>query len=456
MRNAMLWVGRMVRSAIYLFIILLLFYAIARFYVVYSDSQIEGVRAPYLQKQSSDGITVMWHTEKAEIGVVRYGFTPNGLDLIAKDKHPTNAHEIRISDLEPGTRYFYSVGKIRTVDYGDNGKYWFRTAAKTGSKEPVRLWVIGDSGYSAGMAKAVRDGMKNWVNANQRPGRVGLDQWLLLGDNAYRSGSNEQYQEALFDAYPLLMRNFSFWPVYGNHDARRWTFFDIFSLPSKAEAGGVKSGTEHYYAFDYANIHYVVLDSEESGIDSGDKMLSWLEKDLNATNQEWIIVAFHHPPYSKGSHDSDDIGDSDGRLVALRENVVPILEKYDVDLVLSGHSHGYERSKLIACHYGYSEEFTEANTVSTGVEQKHRHYLKNTENGDGTLYVVAGASSKVDIAEFGHPAMAASMAVEGSLIIDIDGDTLTGRYINSQSEVMDEFVIEKKADHDSGFTHCDT
>lgn len=108
--NILLWLGKLTRAALYLFIALIVFYAVARFYVVYTDSQVEGVRTPYLQMQSSDGVTVMWNTAQAEIGVVRYGKSANGLDQIAKDKHPQRVHEIRIKDLEPATRYFYSVG----------------------------------------------------------------------------------------------------------------------------------------------------------------------------------------------------------------------------------------------------------------------------------------------------------------------------------------------------------
>ena len=57
-------------------------------------------------------------------------------------------------------------------------------------------------------------------------------------------------------------------------------------------------------------------------------MLTWMESDLASTDQDWIVVYFHHPPYSKGSHDSDDPADSGGRLVDMRENAVPIMEDY--------------------------------------------------------------------------------------------------------------------------------
>ena len=69
------------------------------------------------------------------------------------------------------------------------------------------------------------------------------------------------------------------------------------------------------------------------------------------------MIAFcHHPPYTKGSHDSD----ADIELMEMRQNALPILEDAGVDLVLSGHSHSYERSFLIDGHYGTSSTFTSA------------------------------------------------------------------------------------------------
>ena len=79
-------------------------------------------------------------------------------------------------------------------------------------------------------------------------------------------------------------------------------------------------------------------------------MLTWRENDLAETTQKWIIAYWHHPPYTKGSHNSD----SESRLVDMRENALPILESSGVDLVLSGHSHSYERSYQLHGHYGTS------------------------------------------------------------------------------------------------------
>ncbi len=433
-----------------IFLGLLIFYGVARFFVVYTDSQIEGARAPYFQKQSAEAISLLWHSDEPEIGVVLYGLSPDDLTLEARETEASKAHELRLIGLKASQRYYYAVGNSEVMIYGGTEDDWFMTAPASGSEEAVRLWVIGDAGDPGEVQRAVRDSMKDWVERNPRAGRPYLDKWLSLGDNAYRSGSNQQYQAGLFDAYPDIFKNITLWPVYGNHDDRRWTFFDIFSLPEQAESGGIPSATENYYSFDYANIHYVVLDSQDSDLSSDGAMLNWLKHNLEANNQEWLIVAFHHPPYSKGSHDSDDEGDSGGRLVEMRRQVLPVLEKYGADLVLAGHSHVYERSHLMGCQYGNSAEFSQKNIVSTGVEGRHAKFIKHKGEhampNSGTVYIVAGASAKVDGAKLDHPAMAVAMMEAGSLIIDVDGDQMTVRYLNDKAEVKDEFSIEKKAD----------
>ena len=75
--------------------------------------------------------------------------------------------------------------------------------------------------------------------------------------------------------------------------------------------------------------------------------------------KDWTIVFWHHPPYTKGSHNSD----SEIELIDMRLNFVPILEAYGVDLVLCGHSHSYERSKFIDGHYGNSRTFSDGTMV---------------------------------------------------------------------------------------------
>jgi hypothetical protein len=75
---------------------------------------------------------------------------------------------------------------------------------------------------------------------------------------------------------------------------------------------------------------------------------------------------------------------------------LPILEKHSVDMVLSGHSHSYERSHLLHCHYGDSTTFKQEMVLDDdGIYRKN----SNKYPYDGTLYAVVGSSSKVDISD---------------------------------------------------------
>ena len=161
-------------------------------------------------------------------------------------------------------------------------------------------------------------------------------------------------------------------------------------------------------------------------------MLGWLERDLASTNQPWIIAYWHHPPYSKGSHDSD----TEIELVQMRENVLPILEAAGVDLVLSGHSHSYERSFLIDGHYGPSSTFSAAmkKNGGSGRADGAGAYRKSTFGmapHEGTVYVVAGTSGQASAGALDYPAMYTSMSVPGSFVVDVNGNRLDATFLDS-------------------------
>ena len=106
-----------------------------------------------------------------------------------------------------------------------------------------------------------------------------------------------------------ILRQTVLWPTLGNHDGRSadsatqsGPYYDIFTLPKNAQAGGLASGTEAYYSYDVGNVHFICLDSDDTDRSTSGPMMAWLDEDLAATTQQWIIAYWHHPPYSKGSH----------------------------------------------------------------------------------------------------------------------------------------------------------
>jgi predicted phosphodiesterase len=438
-------------------LLLVVLYGIGRFYVVYTDSRLTGERQPYIQSLSTESVVIHWMTEEEQPSIVRYGKDRYRLDHQVSLDDEVNDHIVSLSGLKADTRYWYSVGDKQTGSSDEHR--WFRTHPV--KSRPIRVWVLGDSGEPGATLEQVRDSALGQMRANPHHQAVGeypvVDVWIALGDIAYRSGTNDQFQAALFDTFGELTSNTSLWPVYGNHDDRRWTYFRIFDLPENAESGGIASGTENYYSFDHANAHFVILDSQESDRSADGEMAEWLRKNLAANDKPWVIVAFHHPPYTKGTHDSDNSSDSRGRMQDMRENILPILEEYGVDMVLSGHSHMYERSHLIDCAYGDSTEFSKKNIVSRGELGGYQYYRKplKKRSNQGVIYVVAGSSSKVDQGPIDHPAHAVGFLEAGSMVIDISENILTARFVNSQGEVRDDFRITKQAGYDSGYAGCE-
>jgi hypothetical protein len=400
------------------------------------------VRGPYLQRGTSTGLTIRWRTDVTSSGRVRYGTNPASLNLLASDSIISTDHEVTLSGLTPNTTYYYGAGNSAvTLISGED--YKFTTAPAPGTPKPTRLWVLGDSGTANVDAQNVRDAFYRFLDV--RP----PDIWLMLGDNAYNDGDDDEYQAAVFDTYPNTLRNAVLWPTIGNHDTDQSSapppdipYYQIFTLPVNGVAGGVPSGTEDYYSFDYANIHFVCLDAMTSERTPGSPMLTWLQNDLAATTQDWIIAFWHHPPYSKGSHDSD----TSTRQTEIRRNIVPILESNGVDLVLCGHSHAYERSYLIHGHYGFSDTFNNSmkRNPGGGREDSTGAYHKPTGGaGEGTVYIVAGSSGKVSGGTYDHPAMFVSLNRLGSVVLDIDGNRMDARFIRETGAVNDYFTLIK-------------
>jgi hypothetical protein len=118
-------------------------------------------------------------------------------------------------------------------------------------------------------------------------------------------------------------------------------YYAAFTLPTHGEAGGAPSGREAYYSFDYGNVHFIAIDSEGTDRSVAGAMYAWLEADLMGTTADWVIPYLHHPPYTKASHDSDSPLGLEGRMWEMREDFVPHLADYGVDLQLTGLAAGH-------------------------------------------------------------------------------------------------------------------
>jgi acid phosphatase type 7 len=419
-------------------------------------------RGPYLQMATSTSMMIRWRTDVATASKINFGTAQNSLSSSLSDNNAKTEHQITIDKLSPNTKYFYAIANANTVLQGDKDNF-FVTSPPINSEQKVRIFALGDMGMGTEVQTKVYQQYLKFIGNNY------TDLWLLLGDNAYAQGYDWEFQQRFFEYYQndRLMKQTAIFPSPGNHDYSpipgdfriedpALDYFKIFSMPTKGEIGGVASKSEAYYSYNYANIHFISLDSY--GREDMDRRLftkdsdqmKWLESDLKANKQKWTILYWHHPPYSMGSRNSD----KEDELRLLREGIVPILEKYKVDLVLNGHSHTYERSQMIKGHYGLEATYDQKIHAATKTNGRYDAtnescpYIKNSQNAvnEGIIYVVSGcgASNGGGQPTYPHDAMVYSNNQNGgSLYVEIEGNRLDAKFITEDGSIKDQFTILK-------------
>lgn len=402
-------------------------------------------RGPYLQSTTDNSCTIHWRTDIETDSKISYGLTSMFGNTIL-DTTMVKDHAVKIDGLLPNTKYFYRLGSTAFVLEGGTENYFF-TAPVFYSEQSIQIWAIGDFGIGSLEQNQVLQSYLNYLGGRRN------DMWIWLGDNAYYNGTDQEYGSFVFDIYKNQFKNWNFYPALGNHDygqsgylstaslGSNFPYFNIFNLPKYAQCGGVPSNSEKYYSYNWGNVHFIALDSYGAFNHSGSPMYQWLLNDLQLNKAKWIIAYWHHPPYSKGTHNSD----VEIEMVDMRNNIVPLLERFGVDLVLTGHSHTYERSHFMHGHYGVESTFNSSHLIQSG-DGLLAPYIKDKEH-NGTVYTVCGVgglSSSAVTNGFPHDAMVSSLSsVPGSTSIEVNGDSLHCKFIRFDGIVADEFYILK-------------
>ncbi|MBI2889876.1 MAG: metallophosphoesterase family protein [Nitrospirae bacterium] len=378
-----------------------------------AGSESDLLRWPYVQSVTTTGAVVAWGMSAAvDVSTIEYG---TGRDL--GSRREAQAREIpageksmalysaHLGGLSPDTYYCYRVlNGEREVAAGLR----FRTAPAD-PEATVTFFAIGDFGGGTKDQERIRDRML------ERAGDADLV--FTTGDNAYTKGTHDQFQRFVFEVYQELMTGLPFFPTPGNHDYGTdlaQPYLDNFFLPENAWR---EHDRERYYSMEWGPIHYVALDSEmsllETAEEAEDDMQHWLEADLRDTRQPWKIVALHQPPYS--SHPSRE----PNPLLGLK--LVPLFERYGVQLVLAGHDHFYERSHPIL------------GGKRAGVEE------------GGVTYVVTGGGgmSLYDVEIGTNPLQAAAAKAYHFVIGRVEGSELTLRAVDREGVEIDRVLIER-------------
>jgi hypothetical protein len=150
-----------------------------------------------------------------------------------------------------------------------------------------------------------------------------------------------------------------------------------------------------------------------------------LDKDLATARQDpnikWIVAFYHRPIYtSPSAHSPDEAG--------IKTVVVPLFDKYHVDMVLQAHNHNYQRSYPL-----------KANIITdNGADSIY-------QNPKGTIYIVVGTGGQENHSLNGQASYIQNQFtnIHGFLKIDVSDNNLKGTFFANDGTIKDTFAIKK-------------
>jgi predicted phosphodiesterase len=336
---------------------------------------------------------------------------PEASRVVTEDA-PTRRHAVSITGLVPSTRYGYRIedleenGRISRVDLG-----WFGTPP-VDEGAPVRIVAVGDTGHVPWwsrnfsqfgitrlrpMIEPLAGLGQQWELARcidrQRP-----DLLLHLGDVVYPNGELDGYEDGLFRPFEQVLRSTPVVAAIGNHDVmtEAGAAFDlVFLTPTPAGAGAVR-----FFTFAWGAVRVVVLDPVTATTAADSPQGRFLERTLAGATERWKVVAMHYPVFCSSRY-----ADSP----TLIRDFWPQFARHKVDLVVSGHSHDYQR---------FAPQ-------------------------DGVVQVIAGAGGHSIHPVLPDPRLVGFSEECGFLVLEIQGRRLTGEARTKDGAQIDRFVLEK-------------
>lgn len=344
-------------------------------------------RGPYLQNVLNNHAVVMWNTSVPLSSVVEYGLTPESTWLVSSDELTRN-HEVRLENLLRETRYYYRIKS------GDLIGEWnsFNTAVKDNAS--FSFIAYGDNQMN----------FLRHAEIVEQISKQDYDFIISCGDVVQR-GPRADWDVEFFEPLKEVLNGKCIYAAIGNHELNSENYYKNFCNPD--------TNHENYYSFTYGNCFFIFLDNPRAAYPdkiyytdytSGSDQYKWLEAELSsneATSSDWLIVISHVPSYVAGSQEF---------FIGCKENLVPLFEKYGVDLSISGHTHGYERGSVNNVNYIV--------TAGGGGAQNKKNSLLLKQYKDFNL-----------VYNFCH--------------IDVGSKVITVRVFDNESTILDQFEITK-------------
>ena len=314
------------------------------------------------------------------------------------------SNKASVNDLKENTTYYYQVFQ--------NGKYQDVQKYSTKSFKNYSFLYVGDPqiGASSGQTSTEGDVMKdnnyaarndsyNWNNVlnNAVKQNPNLSFVASAGDQVNTNNNEKQYAGYLgADA----LRSLPVATTIGNHDSGSAQYSMHYNNPNAFETSGYKNttkytegktaaGTDYYYT--YGNTLFIVLDTNNYNCATHENVMRKAIKEN--PNAKWKVVMFHQDIYGSGY----DHSDSDG--MVLRTQLTPLMDKYDIDVVLQGHDHTYSRTYQLQSDGQAHDKFAKTENTANYAKENNCYEIVDTTKGGtvvnpkGTVYLEANSAT---------------------------------------------------------------
>ena len=287
-------------------------------------------------------VSLCWHADKAEAKAeVRLSKNADMSDskLFKGETTPAESESqlvcrVTVTGLEENTEYYYQwfdgkdwseVCEYETKSFGDHKVF------VAGDIQITEIYEDGDD------SAQIREGLA-WNNllAEALEKNPDVSYFVTPGDNTSSGRTDAEWQTLLM---PKALRSLPMAMAIGNHDKKGMTYNYYTNMPNEYYGKHFR-GLDRDFWFRYGDVLYLFFDSTSG--DAPDHMAMAKEAVEKNTDAKWRIGVVHHGIYGAG----DAIGDLETELL-LTTIFAPIFETYDLDLVITGHTHSQGRSHFM-------------------------------------------------------------------------------------------------------------
>ena len=314
------------------------------------------------------------------------------------------SNKATVEGLKENTTYYYQVFQ--------DGKYQDAQKYATKSFQKYSFLYVGDPQIGASSGQTSTDGevMKNnnlaarndgynWNNVlNNAVKRNPQLSFVASAGDQVNTNNNEVQYAAYLGADAL--RSLPVATTIGNHDSASAQYSMHYNNPNAFDTSGYKNktqyteghtaaGTDYYYT--YGNTLFIVLDTNNYNCATHENVMRKAIKEN--PDVKWKVVMFHHDIYGSGY----DHSDSDG--MVLRTQLTPLMDKYDIDVVMQGHDHTYSRTyQLQGDGKTHDKFFKTEDTANYSKENNCYEIVNKTQSGtvvnpEGTVYLEANSAT---------------------------------------------------------------